>query len=185
MTLSGSIAANVIPPSLGSALQLTISGEVKLWYDRIDTPTNEETDLSETIPQPEGNSGAANNYHMTVTAGVGGAGNGGSASLTGVVTPPVDHPRVKLLREAATLITGDREQDYGTPQVNFQRIADLWNVQLKELLAPGKKFSPMDVALAMTQVKMGRAVQTPTEDSFKDAAGYIALAYELSLDKND
>jgi hypothetical protein len=86
-----------------------------------------------------------------------------------------------MLREAATLIAGDREAEYGTPQVNFGRIADLWNVQFRHLLAEGKTFTPKDVALGMTQVKLARAIQTPKRDSFVDAAGYVALAYELSV----
>lgn len=90
-------------------------------------------------------------------------------------------PRSEVLHEADKLINGDRQKDYGTPEENFQRIADLWNTQFAKLLAPGKKFSPMDVALGMAQVKMGRMVQSPTRDSFVDAAGYIGLGYELSL----
>lgn len=107
--------------------------------------------------------------------------------LLGVVTPdtaPAEKPRVRLLREAAGLITGDREHEYGTPQVNFQRIADLWNVQFNHLLAEGKKFQPVDVALGMIQVKMGRAVQTPNEDTFKDIAGYTGIAFELTQDED-
>lgn len=94
------------------------------------------------------------------------------------VTP--DKPRVAVLKEAAGLITGDREAEYGTPQVNFQRIADLWNVQLAHLLKDGAKFTPTDVALAMLQVKLGRAVQSPKRDTFVDIAGYAGLAFELS-----
>lgn len=111
--------------------------------------------------------------------------------ILGVVTPSAhtnvaeaEKPRVRLLREAAGLITGDREQEYGTPQVNFQRIADLWNVQFHHLLAEGKQFDPVDVALGMIQVKMGRAVQTPNEDTFKDVAGYTGIAYELTLNED-
>lgn len=108
--------------------------------------------------------------------------------LLGVVQPetPADpeKPRVRLLREAAGLITGARESEYGTPQVNFQRIADLWNVQFNHLLADGKKFQPVDVALGMIQLKMGRAVQTPNEDTFKDIAGYTGIAYELTQDED-
>lgn len=122
------------------------------------------------------------NPTITVSSGGAGTGNATVAPITGVVNPPIDHARVRLLREAAALITGDREQDYGSPQDNFARIATLWNVQLAKRLAPGEKFTPTDVALAMVQVKLARAIQTPTEDSFKDAAGYIALAFELSQD---
>jgi hypothetical protein len=106
-----------------------------------------------------------------------------------VSTPPqpntsptlgADKPRVAVLKEAASLITGDREAEYGTPQVNFQRIADLWNVQLAHLLKDDVKIQPTDVALAMLQVKLGRAVQSPKRDTFVDIAGYAGLAFELS-----
>jgi hypothetical protein len=112
---------------------------------------------------------------------------GDQEALLGVVPPttaPAEKARVRLLREAAGLITGDREHEYGTPQVNFQRIADLWNVQFNHLLAEDKKFQPVDVALGMIQVKMGRAVQTPNEDTFKDIAGYTGIAYELTQDED-
>lgn len=124
--------------------------------------------------------------------------------LVGVVNPPdlssslahelsladpenkvADPARVQILREAAQLIVGDRQRDYGTPSENFKRIADLWNVQLAHLLGEGKKFQAHDVALAMVQLKLARLIQTPTEDSFKDAAGYIAIAWETSLDRTD
>lgn len=96
-----------------------------------------------------------------------------------------DKPRVAVLKEAAGLITGDREAEYGTPQVNFQRIADLWNVQLAHLLKDGEKIKPTDVALAMLQVKLGRAVQSPKRDTFVDIAGYAGLAFELSEDDSE
>ena len=106
------------------------------------------------------------------------------APLTGVVQPPqnVDNSpeRVKVLREAASLITGDRQQDYGPPSVNFQRIADLWNVQAQAVLRDGAKFDPVLVALMLTQLKMARAVQSPKRDTFVDAAGYVGIAAELA-----
>lgn len=106
--------------------------------------------------------------------------------LLGVVTPPLaaDSPeRVKVLKEAASLITGDREKDYGTPQVNFNRIAALWNVQAAHLLKDGAYFTPVDVALLLLQLKMARAVNSPKRDTFVDAAGYAALAAELAEDE--
>lgn len=113
--------------------------------------------------------------------------------LTGVVTPPPasistaqsadDSPeRVRVLREAANLITGDRQQDYGPPSVNFQRIADLWNVQAQAVLKDGAEFSPVLVALMLLQLKMARAVQSPKRDTFVDAAGYAGIAAELAED---
>ena len=89
--------------------------------------------------------------------------------------------RVKILAEAAELIVGDRQKDYGTPEENFDRIASLWNTQIaKKLIEP---LSPTEVAIMLVQLKMARMVHSPTEDSFKDAAGYIGIAYELSLNE--
>lgn len=100
--------------------------------------------------------------------------------LLGVVQPPADPERVQVLREAAALITGDRQADYGPPAVNFQRIADLWTVQAAAVLKDGAKFDPVLVALLLLQLKMARAVQSPKRDTFVDAAGYAALAAELA-----
>ena len=110
--------------------------------------------------------------------------NGTATTLLGVVNPPTEPKRVQTLKEAAQLITGDRQQDYGPPSVNFQRIADLWNVQLAHRLKDGEKFTPVDVALALTQLKMARAVQSPKHDTFVDGAGYLAIADELAEDLN-
>lgn len=87
--------------------------------------------------------------------------------------------RSKVLSEADALINGDRQQEYGTPQVNFQRIADLWNV-----LIPGHTWTTGDVALAMLGVKLARAAQGYKRDTYVDIAGYAALAVELNETDN-
>lgn len=100
--------------------------------------------------------------------------------LLGVVQPPTDPERVKVLREAAALITGDRQQDYGTPQENFGRSADLINARFSHLFRDGAKFSPSDIAVLMLLMKVARSVQSPKRDTFVDMAGYAALGFELS-----
>jgi hypothetical protein len=116
-------------------------------------------------------------------------------ALTGVVRPKngaylledvdtlldeVDEPeRSKVLAEANSLINGARQSEYGTPQVNFQRIANLWNV-----LIPGHDWKPGDVALAMLGLKMARAAQGYKRDTYVDIAGYAALAVELNETDN-
>lgn len=95
--------------------------------------------------------------------------------------PPRDkYAREIALEEAASLIVGDREQDYGPPEVNFQRIADILNIIL-----PGKNFSAPDVALAMIGLKIARAAQGYKRDTYVDIAGYAALYIELSENQND
>jgi len=102
--------------------------------------------------------------------------------VLGVVQPPAEPIRTQVLREAATLITGQRQEDYGPPKVNFNRIAIIWNI-----LKPGTNFTPGDVALLMAGLKLARAAQGYTHDSAVDAAGYFALWAELSEEelKND
>jgi len=83
--------------------------------------------------------------------------------------------RRETLATAAALVHGDRQNDYGTPQTNFARIAALW--------APifGRTVTPGEVALALTQLKIARLINTPTHaDSWVDAAGYIAIGAELA-----
>ena len=83
--------------------------------------------------------------------------------------------RSNILQEAESLINGDREAHYGTPQENFQRIALGWSVLLDA------DVSPEQVALCMAWLKMARLVNGPHEDSYVDGASYIALAGELAL----
>ena len=83
--------------------------------------------------------------------------------------------RSDILNNAHTLINGDRAQDYGDPAVNFQRIADLWQPIL------GADVEPWQVALCLTQLKVARLITSPQhEDSWTDAAGYVALGAEVS-----
>ena len=86
--------------------------------------------------------------------------------------------RKDLLKEAANLIYNDRQKDYGTPQVNHDRIAKLWSVVL------GIEIEPWQVALCMNQVKVSRLVESPhKEDNWVDAAAYIAIGGELATEE--
>lgn len=87
-------------------------------------------------------------------------------------------PSVKraILERAIGLITGDREEDYGEAYKNFSDIAALWSVVL------GVDVQPWQVAACMSQLKLARAIKTPTHvDSWVDMAGYVGLAAELAL----
>lgn len=70
---------------------------------------------------------------------------------------------------------GDREQDYGSPEDNFARIANLWTAYT------GIKFTAHNVAMMLGLVKVGRAgsgVYHP--DNYVDLAGYAACAGEIA-----
>jgi len=84
--------------------------------------------------------------------------------------------RTHILETANNLITGNREQDYGSPKLNFQNVADRWS----QLLSVD--IEPWHVALLMADLKIARLATTgrPHEDSLIDICGYAALAAELS-----
>ena len=88
-----------------------------------------------------------------------------------------DTTRGEILREANDLIHGDRQEAYGPPAENFQRIADGWTAIV------GAPVSPEQVALCMAWLKIARLRVGPHRDSYVDGAAYLALAGELGLAK--
>lgn len=82
--------------------------------------------------------------------------------------------RADILRTAEKCVCGQREQDYGSPENNFQVIADFWSVY------KGVQFSANDVAMMMALLKVARIKSGGgTADSFVDLAGYAACGGEL------
>ena len=89
--------------------------------------------------------------------------------------------RRDILRCAEKCVCGKREQDYGTPESNFQLIADLWNGYLG-----GKTDNPVisvtsvDVSMMMALMKIARIRNGGgSGDSFVDLAGYAACGGEI------
>ena len=82
--------------------------------------------------------------------------------------------RKEILDAAFKCVCGDREQDYGTPEDNFTRIAKLWTAYC------GLEFAPQDVAAMMTLLKIARiASGNAKDDNWVDIAGYAACGGEL------
>lgn len=95
--------------------------------------------------------------------------------------PTANKTRVQVIHEGAALVVGDRQQDYGSPQENFQRIADLWNTHLAGNLL--QNLSPRQVAEMMVLLKMARTINSPKRDSYVDIVGYAGIAAELAEDE--
>lgn len=93
--------------------------------------------------------------------------------------------RQRILQEASKLISGDREETYGPPEVNFGVIADFWNALGFKVAAYNKDLRPVDavdVALAMSLVKTARlSHDRGHRDSWVDGPGYLALGGEIAL----
>ena len=86
--------------------------------------------------------------------------------------------REEILRSAAVMVTGERQDDYGTPENNFERIANLWNSYLDRRL--DGRISRVDVAAMMALLKIARiASGHGKRDNWVDLAGYAACGGEI------
>lgn len=108
--------------------------------------------------------------------------------------------RREMLYEAADLVDGDRENQYGNPNSDFGRTAQYWSIhagavlrrKLREVLEEKKNpsyedviqmvdrlFDNHDVAIMMTQLKISRLSWSPEKrDNWVDGAGYMACGWD-------
>lgn len=88
--------------------------------------------------------------------------------------------RAEILEAARVCVCGEREQDYGTPENNFETIGLLWGVYLRaahpELarVMAVNHITAKDVAAMMGLLKVARIATGNKADSFVDLAGYAA-----------
>ena len=82
--------------------------------------------------------------------------------------------RSEILEAAKRCVCGDREQDYGSPEDNFDRIAKMWSAYM------GVEFNPVDVSMFMVMLKVARIKSGGgTMDSFVDGCGYFSCGGEI------
>lgn len=88
-------------------------------------------------------------------------------------------PRIELLREAAAIIAGDRDKEYGSPIENFFRIAQVWEI------ITGRKYTSEEVAMMMVGLKVARFASNSgfQPDTWRDIAGYAGCGYEVGMEK--
>lgn len=90
--------------------------------------------------------------------------------------------RADILHAAEKCVCGQREQDYGTPEDNFETIAELWETYLRRACvdeAGGVYIDANDVAMMMALLKIARiAAGGGKADSWIDLAGYAACGAE-------
>lgn len=90
--------------------------------------------------------------------------------------------RNEILEQARKCVCGDREQDYGSPEQNFQTIASFWEVYLKKSVSPGTDLCilPEDVAAMLALLKIARISSGHAkDDNWIDLAGYAACGGEI------
>lgn len=85
---------------------------------------------------------------------------------------------MNILDEAATIIAG-RNDDYGQPEHNLKRIAEMWTTYM------AIDITPRDVSMMMILLKCPRDAHKEKRDNLVDIAGYAALADQLEDDVDD
>lgn len=89
--------------------------------------------------------------------------------------------RAELLNEALAVVSGPRAANYGPPEDNFRRIANLWTEYIHERKLGDNGVEPHDVAAMMILMKVARIIEDPKhKDSWTDTAGYAACGYSVS-----
>jgi hypothetical protein len=83
-----------------------------------------------------------------------------------------------VLKEAHTIIYGDREKTYGHPSKNLKTIAQMWTAYLvgSGAITTENNIGAKDVAVMMILLKSARLANNPDHrDSLVDICGYAAL----------
>ena len=95
--------------------------------------------------------------------------------------------REYILREAARIVCGDRNEQYGEPEDSFRAIAEFWETYVRErCVSKGATvcIQEADVAMMMVLLKVARTIGGTKADTYIDIAGYAACAGEIALDGN-
>lgn len=88
--------------------------------------------------------------------------------------------KAELLDAAKEAVAG-RGLNYGRLEDNFQRIANRWNVHLRNAYGIAIEISPASVAIMCADIKIARLENQPAHlDSWIDLAGYAACGAEIA-----
>ena len=89
-------------------------------------------------------------------------------------------PIFNILKEANSILTGDRAKDYGDAYSSFKRIADYWGTYLNRA-----NISPRDVAMMLILFKVARENNKHKHDNLVDIIGYATLADTIEQIENE
>jgi hypothetical protein len=95
--------------------------------------------------------------------------------------------RGEILDRARRLTEGERSALYGEPKDNFRLTAEIFNVLVSHRR---QSLTPAEAAFVLVANKLARAAgwrgdPREHEDTFVDAAAYVAIVYELLVEEWD
>lgn len=92
--------------------------------------------------------------------------------------PPKKRRGAAVMDEAARIINGERNEQYGEPEDNFRNIAEMWNAYLRARYG-FYGLDPYDTAMMMVLLKVARNGHFRKFDNLVDLVGYAAHAGDL------
>ncbi len=87
---------------------------------------------------------------------------------------------MNILEEAAELVDGPRQQDYGHPKLNHARLAAAWNGYLLGRSLVDAPLDARDICNMMVLLKVMREAHRPKRDNLVDIAGWARNAEIVS-----
>lgn len=90
-----------------------------------------------------------------------------------------------VIQEAQEIIHGDREQTYGHPAKNLEKIATQWTLYLRHKYNQQLILSAEDVCWMMADLKKVRQMNADKRDNLVDAIGYIGLIERINEPSSD
>ena len=91
--------------------------------------------------------------------------------------------RKEILDTALKCVNGERDEQYGNPENNFQTIANFWMIYLNSRMKSDNisvVIVPEDVAAMLALLKVSRiASGQAKDDNWVDLAGYAACGGEI------
>ena len=81
--------------------------------------------------------------------------------------------------DSAKATIQQRGMVYGHPSDNMQRTAALWSAYLE------MPITDYQVAMCMALVKVARSMESAKNDTYIDAAAYIAISGQLHTEENE
>ena len=105
--------------------------------------------------------------------------NGSVKTVVEEGSPQEPMKRDAILSKAMETVCGEREEQYGSPEDNFSKIAELWTTYLDD----GEGYiniTKTDVSIMMILLKIARIAGGKThQDNWIDIAGYAACGGEI------
>jgi hypothetical protein len=94
-----------------------------------------------------------------------------------------DQKRIEILKRAAEVTGGERQDSYGPVKDNMSTIAEFWSTYLTQRGGIYVPITADDVAWMMVLLKAARSLNGGYhEDNYVDAAAYAAIAGECACE---